>query len=53
MSWEYKRREIVSLVAFQYVKIRVCSSIPGISVELLHDVRQDLSDVCANTRHTA
>lgn len=53
MSCEYKRREIVSLVVFQCVKIRVCSSIPGISMELPHDVRQDLSDVCANTRHMA
>lgn len=43
-----KKREIFSLVAFQCVKIRVCNSIPGITVELLHDVRQDLSDVHAN-----
>lgn len=44
-----KKREIVSLVAFQCVKIRVCNSIPDITVELLHDVRQDFSDVRANT----
>lgn len=41
-----KKREIVSLVAFQCVKFRVCSSLPGSTVEFLHDGRQDLSDVC-------
>lgn len=41
-----KKREIVSLIAFQCVKFRVCSSLPGSTVEFLHDGRQDLSDVC-------
>lgn len=48
-----KNREIVSLVVFQCVKIRVSNSVPGITVELMHDVRQDLSDVHANTHHMA
>lgn len=43
---EYDKREIVSLVLFQCVKFRVCSSLPGSTVEFLQDVRQDLSDVC-------
>lgn len=43
---EYDKREIVSLVVFQCVKFRVCSSLPGSTVEFLQDVRQDLSDVC-------
>lgn len=46
---EYDKREIVSLVAFQCVKFRVCSSIPGSTVEFLQDVRQDLGDVCVKT----
>lgn len=36
-----KKRETVSLVAFQCVKIRVYDSVLGTTVELLHDVRQD------------
>lgn len=46
-----KKREIVSLVAFQCVKFRVCSSLPGSTVEFLHDGRQDLSDVCTKAHH--
>lgn len=48
-----KKREIVSLVVFQCVKFRVCSSLPGSTVEFLHDVRQGLSDVCAKAHHMA
>lgn len=46
-----EKREIVSLFVFQCVKIRVCNSVPGITMELLRDVRQDFSDVCANMSH--
>lgn len=48
-----KKREIVSLVVFQCVKFRACSSLPGSSVQFLQDVRQDLSDVCAKAQHMA
>lgn len=41
-----KKIEIVSLVVLQCVKFRVCSSLPGSTVEFLQDVKQDLSDVC-------
>ena len=44
-----KKREIVFLVAFHCAKISVSNSIPGITAELLHDVRQILSDVRENT----
>lgn len=41
-----KKREIVSLVVFQCVKFRVCSSLLGSTGEFLQDVKRDLSDVC-------
>lgn len=47
------KREIVSVVLFHCVKIRECSSVPGISVKLLHDVGQEFSDACAITCHVA
>lgn len=47
------KREIVSVVLFHCVKIRECSSVPGVSVELLHEVGQELSDARAVTCHVA
>lgn len=37
-----QKREIVSLIVFQCVKIRVYDSILGTTAELFNDVRQDL-----------
>lgn len=47
------KRETVSVGLFCCVKIRECSSVPGVSVELLREVGQELSDACAVTCHVA
>ena len=52
MSCSMMRREKLSLwLRSSMLKSGACSSTPGVTTELLHDVRQDLSDLHANTHH--
>lgn len=46
-----RREKLCLCLCSNVLKIRVCNSVPGITVELLRDVRQDFSDVCANMSH--